>query len=185
MRGQHRRGSIRPGLPDDVANDESAARRGPVYVADRLVFLDIDGVIAPYDAGDELDPGCIARLNRMVGEGRAEVVIISSWREVQPLAGIEAALRACGFTGKIAGATPVMASASRSTEVLAYLRSVPAHAGFVILDDALPYEASLASRAVRVAADVGLQDADVDEALRILGVPRNDPAPAKASRRRR
>lgn len=166
-------------------NAGSAATRGTVSVTGRLVFLDIDGVIAPYDAGDELDPACVARLNRVVSTAGADVVIISSWREVLPLAGIEAALRASGFTGRIAGATPVMVSATRSAEVTAYLRSVAPRGGFVILDDAGPYEAALASRVVRVAADVGLQDADVEEALRILGEPCSGPVRAKAPRRRR
>lgn len=166
-------------------NAGSATTGGTVSVTGRLVFLDIDGVIAPYDAGDELDPACVARLNRVVSTAGASVVIISSWREVLPLAGIEAALRASGFTGRIAGATPVLASATRSAEVVTYLRSFPAPDGYVILDDVGPYEGALARSAVRVAADVGLQEVDVDAALRILGVPREGPAGATSPKRRR
>ena len=49
----------------------------------RVVFLDIDGVLAPihrWDRYGELDPGCIRVLNEIVAGAGADVVVSSTWR---------------------------------------------------------------------------------------------------------
>src|ERR1700752_4964383 len=52
-------------------------------VTPRVVFLDIDGVLAPireWDRYGDLDPGCIAVLNDIVAAAGGAVVISSPWR---------------------------------------------------------------------------------------------------------
>ena len=49
----------------------------------RVVFLDIDGVLAPihhWDRYGDLDPGCIRVLKEIVAGAEADVVVSSTWR---------------------------------------------------------------------------------------------------------
>lgn len=119
---------------------------------------------------DEIDPEAVARLVRVVEEGRAKVVISSSWRVMTPLPEIDAALRHRGFRGEIVGVTPRLDCpiVERGREVQAYLSDmVSPPESFVILEDAEDM-LHLTERTVRTTWEEGMQDGHVDEALRIL-----------------
>ncbi|HJL02907.1 MAG TPA: HAD domain-containing protein [Polyangiaceae bacterium LLY-WYZ-15_(1-7)] len=73
----------------------------------RVLFLDVDGVLAPWDTG-ELDPTCVRRLDTLVRRTGAALVLTSSWREHTPLDAIEAELHAAGLTAPLHDATPVL-----------------------------------------------------------------------------
>src|SRR5579859_1662043 len=113
-----------------------------------VVMLDMDGVLVPFGPdvpspqvvkvkrnGREFhfarpDHMCVGRLNRIVGETGAAVVLSTSWRE--PLirfneVGLLAAfLRHCGFAGQVVGYTPhgdvAQSKGVRGVEVGAWLR---------------------------------------------------------------
>jgi trehalose-6-phosphatase len=55
----------------------------------RVVFLDIDGVLAPIRRSDrygDLEPACIGVLNEIVSSARADVVVSSTWRHGRTVA---------------------------------------------------------------------------------------------------
>ena len=67
----------------------------------RVVFLDIDGVLAPirrWDRYGDLERACIEVLNEIVSSARADVVVSSTWRHGRTVAELQAMLEAEGFT---------------------------------------------------------------------------------------
>lgn len=154
---------------------------------DRVVFLDIDGVLnshAFFKAGsgrppatdtDEqarrmIDPAAVEHLNALVEKSGASLVISSSWRRIYSLGAIGRALRANGFEHPraIIGATPPLGG-PRGHEIQAWIDSagkpLPT---FVILDDDSDME-HLADRLVQTHYTSGLLAEHVDAALRLLG----------------
>ena len=104
----------------------------------RVVFLDIDGVLAPirrWDRYGDLDPACIQVLNEIVARGDADVVVSSTWRYGKSVAELQEMLAAVGFTGCVLDKTPTGApGADRGDEIAAWLAE-HAVAGYVIIDD--------------------------------------------------
>ena len=85
----------------------------------RVVFLDIDGVLAPirrWDRYGDIERACIEVLNEIVASARADVVVSSTWRHGKTVAELQAMLEAAGFTGRVVDKTPTVApGASRPT----------------------------------------------------------------------
>lgn len=136
----------------------------------RVVFLDIDGVLAPirsWERYGELHPTCIEVLNEIVTRGQADVVISSTLRYGRSVAELQAMLSAQGFTGRVVDKTPASASgADRGGEIAAWLAE-HAVGGFVIIDDH-PDMGALGGHLVRTDPGRGLQPADVQRALAVL-----------------
>jgi len=107
-------------------------------VTRRVVFLDIDGVLAPireWDRYGDLDPGCIRVLNEIVAGAGADVVVSSTWRHGKTIADLQEMLDAAGFVGRVIDKTPVGApGADRGDEIAAWLAE-HAVSGYVIIDD--------------------------------------------------
>lgn len=136
-----------------------------------ILFLDIDGVLAPWDA-DGLDPACVARLDELLSRTGARLVLTSSWREHTPLEQIERELHRAGLRHPLRHATPILPSAHRVDEIHAWLDAHPDVERFVALDDEpLP---GLEASHIRVDDAVGLTDDDVVCALTNLNasIPR-------------
>jgi hypothetical protein len=167
----------------------------------RLIFLDIDGVLNGHDAHRHpngycgIDPACVYRLNRIVAETGADLVISSAWRYLlhssMVLAGFHHMMRTYGLdrSVRIRGITCADEFIpDRGPQIRYYLDTRPAvdHAAvesYVILDDGSdeaphppatkPLTESLVEhheRGVIVFTDgaVGLTDADADRAIAIL-----------------
>jgi hypothetical protein len=136
----------------------------------RVIFLDVDGVLAPirrWDRYGELDPACIRVLNEIVRSGEAEVVVSSTWRYGKTAGELQALFAAEGFDGRVVDTTPVGApGADRGEEIAAWLAAHPVD-GYVILDDHADMGA-LRSRLVQTHPALGLQSADVPRALALL-----------------
>ncbi len=138
----------------------------------RVVFLDIDGVVAPvrrWDRYGDLEPACVQVLNEIVAAGGADVVVSSTWRYGKTVAELQAMLEAAGFTGCVIDTTPLGASgADRGDEISAWLE---AHhvAGYVIVDD--HPMSRLHARLVLTDPGRGLQPAHVARAVQILLQP--------------
>ena len=74
----------------------------------RVIFLDIDGVLAPIHRWDRyggLDSACIQALNEIVARGGADVVISSTWRYGKTAAELQLLLESQGFTGCVLDTT--------------------------------------------------------------------------------
>ena len=142
-------------------------------VSRRVVFLDIDGVLAPirrWDRYGDLDPGCIRVLNEIVAGAGADVVVSSTWRHGRTLAELQEMLEAEGFVGCVIGKTPTGAfGAGRGDEIAAWLAE-HAVGGYVIIDDHADM-GELRTRLVLTHPARGLQPADAPRAIAILGGP--------------
>ena len=135
-----------------------------------MIFLDIDGVLAPirqWDRYGDLDPACIRVLNEIVAQGAADVVVSSSLRYGRTVADLQAMLDAGGFTGRVIDKTPSgLQGAERGDEIAAWLAE---HAvdGYVIIDDHLDMGA-LRPHLVQTHPAHGLQPADAPPAIATL-----------------
>jgi hypothetical protein len=139
----------------------------------RVVFLDIDGVLAPirqWDRYGDLDLGCIRVLNEIVAGARADVVVSSTWRHGKTVTELQEMLVAAGFIGCVIDKTPVgELGADRGDEIAAWLADHPV-GGYVIIDDHADM-GELRSRLVLTHSARGLQPADVPRAIEILERP--------------
>ena len=144
-----------------------------------MIFLDIDGVLAPirrWDRYGDLDPGCIRVLNEIVACGEADVVVSSTWRHGKTVAELQAMLEAEGFAGCVLDKTPTgMDGASRAEEIAAWLAE-HAVGGYVIIDDHADM-GELRAHLVLTHPGRGLQPADAPRAIATLRsrLPRREP----------
>ena len=136
----------------------------------RVIFLDIDGVLAPirrWDRYGDLEPACVQALNEIVTAAGAEVVVSSTWRHGRTVAELQAMLAAAGFTGSVLDKTPPgPPGAERGDEIAAWLEE-HAVAGYVIVDDHADMGA-LRERLLLTHPGRGLQPTDTDRAIQIL-----------------
>ena len=144
--------------------------QGGIPSTRRIIFLDIDGVLAPirrWDRYGELDPGCIQVLNDIVTRAGADVVVSSTWRYGKSVAELQATLESQGFAGSVVDTTPTGAPGSdRGEEIAAWLAE---HAvdGYVIIDDHIDM-GELGAHLVQTHPAHGLQPADAPRAIATL-----------------
>jgi hypothetical protein len=138
-----------------------------------VVFLDIDGVLAPihrWDRYGDLDPGCIQVLNEIVADAGADVVVSSTWRHGKTVTELQEMLEAAGFIGRVIGKTPAgVLGAGRSDEIASWLAE-HAVGGYVIIDDHGDM-GGLRTQLVLTHPARGLQPADAPRAIEILKRP--------------
>ena len=136
----------------------------------RVIFLDIDGVLAPilrWDRYGDLDPACIQVLNEIVAGAGADVVVSSTWRYGKTAAELQKLLEAAGFTGTVLDTTPVgPLGATRGEEITAWLTG-HAVSAYVIIDDHADMGA-LCDRLVQTHPGRGLRPADAPRAVAML-----------------
>jgi hypothetical protein len=136
----------------------------------RVVFLDIDGVLAPirqWDRYGDLDPACIRVLNEIVAHTRADVVVSSTWRHGKTVAELQQILEAEGFIGSVVDKTPAGApGAGRGDEIAAWLAE-HAVSSYVIIDDHSNV-GELRPRLLLTHPARGLQSADAPRAIAML-----------------
>jgi hypothetical protein len=135
-----------------------------------VIFLDIDGVVAPTTERDrygDLDSACIAVLNEIVERSGAEVVVSSSWRFGKSVGVLHKMLAAHGFVGRVVDKTPTdVRGLTRGEEIAAWLASHPVE-GFVILDDHRDM-GDLMGHLVQTQTSKGLRPVDADRAVEKL-----------------
>lgn len=158
----------------------------------KVVFLDFDGVLnshafmlAKPSSIVGLDPVAVGRVNRLLRETDAEVVVSSTWRHGRSLTQLRETLAERGFVGKMRGTTPhqsftlsssgvIETARVRGHEIQAWLDGAPDYdldiESFVILDDDSDM-AHLMDRLVKTTFANGLTDADVDRAIEMLRKP--------------
>src|SRR5204862_5948491 len=98
--------SRRGALGNVLGYASSVASEG---VTRRVIFLDIDGVLAPirrWDRYGDLEPACIQVLNEIVARGGADVVVSSIWRHGKTVAELQVILESKGCTGRGRDRTP-------------------------------------------------------------------------------
>ena len=139
----------------------------------RVIFLDIDGVLAPirrWDRYGDLNPACIQVLNEIVARGQADVVVSSTWRHGKTVVELQAILESQGFTGRVLDMTPTGTSgADRGEEIAGWLAEHDV-SGYVIIDDHADM-GELHSHLVQTHPARGLQSADAPRAIAMLMRP--------------
>lgn len=150
----------------------------------KIVFLDFDGVLNrlsdfAFEANQSaFNTDAIKRLNDIVHEARAKVVVSSSWRVNHSRDELRRLLAEAGFRGEIIGCTPIYNNEEahslpdigliRCREIQAWIDNHPEPlTSFVVLDD-LELNA-LAAYQIKTDMEEGLLDHHVGMALAILG----------------
>jgi hypothetical protein len=132
-----------------------------------VIFLDIDGVLAPIverDRYGDVEPSCVQVLNDIVARSGADVVVSSSWRFSKTTDEMQRILDAHGFSGRVVDRTPTDARGLlRWEEITAWLEEHPVDR-CVILDDH-GNMGPLSRWLVQTEPAVGLRPADADRAL--------------------
>lgn len=144
----------------------------------RLLFLDVDGVLnhetyymerpvgddRPYPLS-EFDPACVDRVNRILGETGACLVVSSSWR-LDGCERLSAIFGAVGLPTEF-GVTPLLPGRPRGEEIAAYMEDNPCDS-YAILDDDTDMLDCQMDNFVWCHYYTGLTDARADKAVRIL-----------------
>lgn len=109
----------------------------------KVIFLDIDGVLNTSHGSDDdvftelgvLNKTLVARLNKLIADTNAKVVISSSWRILSTQEEITNALESVGFEGEIISMTPNSSHRFRGLEILEWKRGRTDVENYIILDD--------------------------------------------------
>lgn len=161
----------------------------------KICFADFDGVLNSHafmmnkerrEQGGVmgLDPSAVLRLNRLLKEAEAEVVVSSSWRHGRTRLGLYNVLVEAGFVGTVRGKTPDYVPnpnplskrhvGERGDEIQAWLNDAPRYGidveSFVILDDDSDMS-HLVDRLVKTEFAHGLLDEHVERAVEMLNRP--------------
>jgi hypothetical protein len=146
----------------------------------KILFLDIDGVLNSRKyflkiknillKDHQIDPQAVALLNQITDATGAFIVLSSTWRYayINNIAGLRDFLSKQGVTGKVLDITPVN-NDSRQNQIQEWLDTTARDIdSFVVLDDNDLGGKKLNSFLVLTSPLLGLQDADVVAAIRIL-----------------
>jgi hypothetical protein len=159
----------------------------------KILFLDVDGVLNSHayslernlaDPDHErlptgslkdaagwvamIDKKAVTRLNTILAETNAKIVISSSWRNAHPPMRMQKILNLAGMVGEVIDQTPVMAG-PRSWEIASWLGAHPKTSRFVILDDGSTAGEGLEKWFIHTDLAHGLQDEHVARAIILLG----------------
>ena len=182
-----------------MAKKKKPKRQKPEQAATEqpLIFLDIDGVLAPFggrappgpptqrsakldtDAFAPFDERCVERLAAIVAATDATIILSSSWRaRADAVAVVERRLRAFGppLSEKLPlSTTDVNYHSVRQWEIARYLEKRPARRWVALDDEELvggeegaERRALFVDRVSTIDSTAGLQDAHVEEAIRVL-----------------
>ena len=165
----------------------------------KIVFLDIDGVlnhsstrhvVSPTSSellSIPIEPKCMERLNRLIAETGAKIVISSSWRLFARWEDLGPALVRHGLVGDVIGETPDLPNNNtwlanwkarhgkafefdrleRGWEIAEWIAAHPEVTAFVILDDCSDMDALKPWLVLTHPCD-GLDDPDVERAKWLL-----------------
>lgn len=151
----------------------------------KLIFLDIDGVLDTYKSRYQLDPELMKRLGTLLERTGAKIVVSSSWRAMDVAGTVEfmtdpdnpsVGSHPFPYTDKIVGVTPILFSiidgdidrpATRGEEIAAFLKENPCD-NYVILDDDRDMLPDQWEHFVPVNDEVGISNSDIEKAIRIL-----------------
>lgn len=140
-----------------------------------VVFLDVDGVLNLGSSMMGLDTSCVNRLAWLVQRSAACIVLSSTWRfsEASKLDLVGALVDAGVSKDCLVGQTPEVSEqdmcTERAAEICAWVEGEPCIGSWVVLDDMdLASCGMLDFHFVRTDMHVGLTDANVREALKIL-----------------
>lgn len=138
----------------------------------KIIFLNIDGVLnseSYYKSKitKNFDPECVKRLNRIIKETNANIVISSSWKLSYMTFKDE------GIKGTVIGMTPNFLfdtwreDKTRGAEIEQYLLKNPCD-NYVILDDGELFKEYQKKHWIQTDYRIGLTDENVEDAIALL-----------------
>ena len=139
---------------------------------DKVIFLDFDGVIStPAVHFQGFDPECIERLKRIIDETNAFIVITLTWRKLHSLIELKDMLHQVGISRRVLGVTDITDD-RRDDQIQRWLdmthpRNVQVK-NIVVIDDDTKDLTAFEHVLVTPDGFKGLQDEDVEQAIRIL-----------------
>jgi hypothetical protein len=157
-------------------------------MADSVLFLDIDGVLATAGAFRRrarhpiyrhilFAPECVAELNRITDSTGASIVVSSAWRigPEERFRGVVDYLKDQGIKAPVLGRTPLLERRvgsiwlhrERGHEIQAWIDGSAHRGAFVIIDDEDDM-VHLSDRLVQTSFETGLTAAHADKAIGIL-----------------
>lgn len=142
----------------------------------KIIFLDIDGVLnsesfAKKKTRKNFDPECVKRLNQIIQETNADIVISSSWK-LSP-SSVYMAFKDEGVEGNIIGMTPNFIfddwreDKTRGAEIEQWLMENPCD-NYIILDDDELFKKEQKKHWIQTDYQIGLTDGDVEKAITLL-----------------
>lgn len=153
-----------------------------------VIFLDIDGVLWPYDTtlakdqyGYSFDKTCVEALRVLVEKSQAAIVLSSSWK----IAGLSVMIQMWAdrsLPGKLIDITPDLQHSfdplsvnnpyllSRGYEIDIWLAQKPRYKSYLIIDDLPDFTLTQMKRTITPASNQGLTMKLVDKGLDILGI---------------
>lgn len=142
----------------------------------RVIFLDIDGVLATHESYSEgvlvdgwprFERDCVDNLNRLIRASDAEIVVSSSWRQwFCELTAIQEILSRRGVELPAYSMTPILDD-YRGQEITAWLSGNSVES-YVILDDSAYEWGHHQRRWVKTTMDRGLQRRHVNRAMKLF-----------------
>lgn len=154
----------------------------------KILFLDIDGVMNSekwwlsmpederrlrWDSNNHFDTVAVGRVNKILEETDARVVISSTWRQLFEWGELLGILKRNGLRAKIIGGTPSKLSMHhRGGEISMWLdvnRKRDIHSIAIIDDD--NDMADLGPRLIQTTWSKGIQDEHVDKVIEMLNTP--------------
>lgn len=163
----------------------------------KIIFLDFDGVVNSMRFCEELyarregsltggstatremiDPVAITRLNKLIEETGAVVVVSSSWRKIFDMQTLQGILNAKGFIGKIINVTPDLSheitnrtdrSRERGDEIARWLQDNAPDASYIVFDDDSDMTA-VRERFIQTSWGYGLLDEHIDRARELFKI---------------
>jgi hypothetical protein len=160
-----------------------------------IIFLDIDGVLNGHEflidaKSCKIDSECIHRLNRILRETDARIVLSSAWRymihgHAMTLEGFHYMLRTHGLLGSLNGTDRLIIDLTcrdcdipeRPDQIRAWLAN-KGHGSdqrYIVIDDLEADWGDL--RIVQTDGAIGLTDADADRAIAMLAEPETEDFP--------
>ena len=144
----------------------------PVY--EKVLFLDIDGVLNTYGAIQTSGPNTIVPeladlLAKLIASTDAKIVLISTWRnQEQSQKVFLETLRSFKIVEMFVGHTPTISINDRDEEIRAWLADHPTKRFAILDDNPSAGRRDLAPHFFEVSSIVGLQQSDVDKVIRHL-----------------
>jgi len=113
----------------------------------------------------------VARLNKIIAETGAVVVVSSEWRCGRSCSELQELLDSNGFEGKVVGKTGHGHDGERGRQIMAWLRETGnERAAYVVIDDEMGDMDAVGDHLVKTVSFEGLMDEQVAEAIDKLGV---------------
>lgn len=147
---------------------------------DKVIFLDIDGVLNRYaflgapSTINSIEPELAGRLNKILLFTGAKLIISSTWRHLilnghYDIHGFGHMLRTHGITAANVAGTTADDAVNRGRQIRNWLRANIPWPNYVILDDDDEGMSYHEHRFIKIDAREGLQDRHVEKAIEILG----------------